>query len=413
MTDRGNIKEKTMEEKYNKKYYFRVSKYVLLFLVICIFSLICVFRLGDIVATVGGVADALLPVTIGLVIAYLLLPAVRFLESKIFSRLMKKSERIKVRAVSIIVVFTVLLLVVSLIAFLLIPQLVSNYSDLASHGEEYVQFAQDFADDFIGNSDVFGDKSTLSEVLGSDLDVFIGDFIVDSFLFADKLVSSIIDIAGEFVDIIFTALFSFVCAFGIMLYSEKLKRLTDRLMRAFMSPRQIITTHNVVRSIDHAFGTFFSGRILESMIIGLLALAVFYLTRMPYAPVLAVILAVFNLIPYFGSIFAGVVGGVIVLVADPSMLVWFLAIDLIMEQIDGNILAPKVLGESVGMHPLCIIVSITVMGNLLGVVGLIVGVPIASLFIELIKYVCFKMERKKKKQQEAIDNKTQDVASEE
>ena len=118
---------------------------------------------------------------------------------------------------------------------------------------------------------------------------------------------------------------------------------------------------------------------------------------MPYPPLLAVILAVFNLIPYFGSIFAGVVGGVVVLVADPSKVIWFLMIDLIMEQIDGNILAPRVLGDSVGMHPLCIIASITVMGNLLGVVGLIVGVPLASVFMDALRYVCTLREEKKQK----------------
>lgn len=386
-----------MEEKNRKKYYFRVSKYVLLFLVISILSLIFAFRLKEIIGFIGGVADALLPVTIGFIIAYLLLPAVRFLENKIFFKIMKKSDAARVRAVSITAVFLLVSIVLILIGFLLVPQLVSNYADLASHGEEYIQFAQQLADDFIGNSDIFGDKSTLNDVLGSDLDIFLGDLLVDSFLFADKLVSSIIDIAGSFIDIIFTTLFSFICSFGIMLYSDKIKKMFTRIMKAFLAPRQIITVNTIIRSVDHAFGSFFSGRILESLIIGGLSLVVFYLTGMPYAPVLAVILSVFNLIPYFGSIFAGVVGGVIVLVAEPSMLVWFLAIDLIMEQIDGNILAPKVLGESVGMHPLCIIVSITVMGNILGVAGLIVGVPIASLFIELVEFACVKKEKKKKK----------------
>jgi predicted PurR-regulated permease PerM len=146
--------------------------------------------------------------------------------------------------------------------------------------------------------------------------------------------------------------------------------------------------------LDRAFGGFFSGRIFESLLIGLISLCVFYLTGMPYPPLLAVILAIFNLIPYFGSIFAGVVGGIIVLVADPSMVIWFLVIDLVMEQIDGNILAPRVLGDTVGMHPLCIFVSITVMGNLLGVAGLIIGVPIAAVVIEAVKYVCRVRESK-------------------
>ena len=93
---------------------------------------------------------------------------------------------------------------------------------------------------------------------------------------------------------------------------------------------------------------------------------------------------------------------------EPSMLVWFLVIDLVMEQIDGNILAPRVLGDTIGMHPLFIFVSITVMGNLLGVLGLIVGVPIAAVVIELVKYLC---KRKEERKAAACNNVKSEVGS--
>ena len=348
-----------------------------------------------------------MPVIIGFVIAYLLMPARNFFENRIFGTLREKTSRRYVRAISTVLSFVIMFTVLTLIAILLLPQLFSNYTELALRGEEYIKGAEMFADKIIGSSSLFGESSTLSEVLGADLDEYLAELLVDSFLFADKLVASIIDIAGGLIDFTVTAVFSLICAFGIMLYSDRISHYIGRVSAAFMSKRQTERSRMALHSLDRAFGGFFSGRIFESFIIGLIALVVFYLTGMPYPPLLAVILAVFNLIPYFGSIFAGVVGGVIVLVAEPGMLVWFLLIDLVMEQIDGNILAPRVLGDTVGMHPLCIIVSITVMGNLLGVIGLIIGVPLASVAMDFIRYLCVTREQAKIKAGEGVQDETE------
>ncbi|MBQ2863650.1 MAG: AI-2E family transporter, partial [Clostridia bacterium] len=330
-------------------------------------------------------------------------PARNFFERKVFFSYVNKLSRSHIRLLSTICAFLIMFVALLLIALLLIPQLFSNYAELAERGEEYIRFAQEFADKIIGGSALFGENSTLTELLGSDLDVFLTELLVDSFLFADKFVSSILSIAGGFVDFAVTAVFSLICAFGIMLYSDVFAKYLNRICAVIFTPRQNEAIRAALVSLDRAFGGFFSGRIFESLIIGGIALVIFYLTRMPYPPLLAVILAVFNLIPYFGSIFAGVVGGVLVIVADPSKLIWFLVIDLVMEQIDGNILAPRVLGDSVGMHPLCIIASITVMGNLLGVVGLIVGVPLASVCMDALRYLCVIREEKKKKGKEKYE----------
>lgn len=369
--------------------------YVTLFLFAAILGITLAFKLDRVAAVFSYIWDALLPVTVGFIIAYLLFPAVRFFETKLFSSMREKGRTGQARAISVILAFSLLLIFVLLIGVLLIPQLFSNYSELATNVGEYIRFAEDFANDFIGNSDLFGDKSTLSELLGGvGLKDFLAGVIVDSLLFADRFVSFIVSVAGGVIDVAMNTVFAVICAFGIMFYREKLIALCSRIANAFLKENQVSFLKAAIGAFDRAFGGFFSGRIFESFLIGLISLAVFYITGMPYPPLLAVILAVFNLIPYFGSIFAGVVGGVIVFVAEPSAVIWFLVIDLVMEQIDGNILAPRVLGDSLGMHPLCIIVSITVMGSILGVLGLIIGVPVAAVLIDAVRYMCEKKEKK-------------------
>ncbi len=376
----------------------QAAAYILLFVTVAILGITLAFNTDRITAIIGYIVGALMPVLIGAVIAYLLYPAVNFFEGKVFSKMIENGKRKSARALSVTLSFALLLIVLVLIGSLLIPQLIINSAQLAGNVEHYIKYAEQWADGFIDGSDIFKDTSTLSQLLGDKkLSDFLAGVLVDSLLFADRFVNFVILAASGLVDFAVNAVFTVICAFGIMFYKDKILSAFNRVGKAFLSDKPMSAIKVTVRAVDRAFGGFFSGRIFESLIIGVLALIIFYITGMPYPPLLAVILAVFNLIPYFGSIFAGVVGGVIVFVAEPSMVIWFLIIDLIMEQIDGNILAPRVLGDSIGIHPLCIIVSITVMGSLMGVMGLIVGVPIAALFIDFVKYICSLFEAAKKK----------------
>ncbi len=391
----------------------QAAAYILLFLLVAILGITLAFNTSGIVAVIRYVTGALMPVGIGAVIAYLLNPAERFFEDKVFASLVRKGKRQTAKALSVTLSFVLLTLVLVLIGVLLIPQLIVNSAELAGNVENYILYAEEWANEFIESSDIFKDTSTLEQFLGGKkLSDFLAGIVVDSLLFADRFVNFVIVAASGLIDFAVNAVFTVICAFGILFYRDKILFSFNRIGKSFLSDKLLSVAKVSIRAVDRAFGGFFSGRIFESLIIGILALVVFYITGMPYPPLLAVILAVFNLIPYFGSIFAGVVGGVIVFVAEPGMVLWFLIIDLIMEQIDGNILAPRVLGDTVGIHPLCIIVSITVMGSLMGVIGLIVGVPIAALLIDFIKYICSLFEAKNKKRNEHTDAESESEVSE-
>ncbi len=386
----------------------QAAAYILLFVLVAILGVALAFNTGRLTAVVGYIIGALMPVIIGAVIAYLLYPAVKFFEDKLFSKMIASGKRKAARALSVTLTFAVLIVILGLIAGLLIPQLLVNSAELAGNVENYIVYVENWADGFIEDSDIFGDTSELSQLLGGKkLSDFLAGAVVDSLLFADRFANFLVGAATGLVKFAVSAVFTVICAFGMLFYKDKIVRATNRAANAFLTDKHIGIIKISLRAADRAFGGFFSGRIFESLIIGVLALVVFYITGMPYPPILAVILAVFNLVPYFGSIFAGIVGGVIVFVAEPGMFIWFIIIDLIMEQIDSNILAPRVLGDTIGIHPLCIIVSITVMGSLLGVIGLIIGVPIAALLIDLVRYICTLRERAKSE-----ENKEKDIEEE-
>ncbi len=390
----------------------QAAAYILLFVLVAILGFTLVFRADKLISLIKYIGAALMPVSIGAVIAYLLNPAVRFFDEKVFSKLINRGKRKLARALSVTLSFTLLLCVLVLIGGLLIPQLIINSTELAGNAESYIAYAEEWADSFIEGSDIFKDTSTLEQLLGGKkLSDFLAELVVDSLLFADRFVNFVVLVASGILDFAMNAVFTVICAFGILYYKEKILGAFNRAGMAFLGERIMDTARVALKAVDRAFGGFFSGRIFESLIIGVIALIVFYLTGMPYPPLLAVILAVFNLIPYFGSIFAGIIGGVLVFVAEPAMVIWFIVIDLVMEQIDANILAPRVLGDTVGINPLCIIVSITVMGSIMGVLGLIVGVPIAALLIDFVKYICTVLEEKNRKDKEAEGKDESEVSA--
>ncbi len=375
--------------KDNNDKYFRASLYVGSLLICAVIGVALAFKAEGVINAVGYVVNAVHPVGIGALIAYLLLPAASTFESKIYAKILKGASARTLRLVSVISVFVILVVFVSLVSFLLIPQLLSNYSELAANAQRYVHFAEEFANDVISRLGVFGDKNTLSELLGGvELEEFIGSLIVDSFLLADKFVSGVASVAGGIISLIKNTVYSLICAFGIMLYSGKISSFFYETSKVLFGEKKTDSLRAVLRIADRAFGGFFSGKLFESLLIGLISLVIFYVFGMPYPPLLAVILGFFNLIPYFGSVFSALIGGVIVFVADPPMLVWFIVIDLLTEQFDANILAPRVLGNTVGLHPLLIIVSITVMGSLFGIIGLVIGVPVAALVVEAVRHFC-------------------------
>ena len=384
-----------MKTDIQKHHYLTYAVYIALLLMSATLGAVCAFKIGRILSLFGYVIGALMPLIAGAVIAYLLTPVVHFFESKVFSSLKNRGKIRLCRTVSVCFVYMLLFVCAGLVLFLLLPQLFSNYAELASHAEEYIRFAKEFADEFIESSDFFGENSTLADLLGGvELEQFLGGIIVDSFLLADRFVSGVITLAGRLIDIFMAGVYALICAFGILLYADKLSQFALRIASAFLSEKQLGAVFSMLHSLDRAFGGFFFGRIIESLMIGGLGLAVFYLVGMPYPPLLSIIICFFNLIPYFGSFFAAVVGGVIVFVADPSMLLWFIIVDLLLEQIDANILAPRVIGTSVGIHPLFIILSITVMGSIFGIVGLVIGVPVASVLIDAVRYLCKKREER-------------------
>jgi predicted PurR-regulated permease PerM len=136
---------------------------------------------------------------------------------------------------------------------------------------------------------------------------------------------------------------------------------------------------------DDIFGNFISGKILDSLIIGILTFVVLIIAKMPYATLISVIIGITNIIPFFGPFFGAIPSALIILFVSPVKAMWFLVIVVVIQQIDGNIIGPKILGDSLGISAFWILFALLVAGKLLGLVGMIIGVPLFAIMYSTIK----------------------------
>ena len=143
------------------------------------------------------------------------------------------------------------------------------------------------------------------------------------------------------------------------------------------------------------FSKFIGGKILDSAIIGILTFIILTIFKMPYVLLISVIIGVTNIIPFFGPFIGGIPSAIIILFASPIQALWFIIIIIVIKQIDGNIIGPKILGDSIGISAFWILFSLLVAAKFMGVVGMIIGVPLFAIIYSIIKEVVEDKLRKK------------------
>ena len=170
-----------------------------------------------------------------------------------------------------------------------------------------------------------------------------------------------------------------------VLIKERLTAKTKKLLSAVMNRRHYVNLINLVRFTDKTFGGFVVGKIIDSIIIGLLTFIVMSIIGMPFTPLISVIVGITNIIPFFGPFIGAIPSAFIIFIAEPKMTIWFVLMILVIQQIDGNIIGPKILGSSTGLTSLAVLIAIMIGGGFFGVAGMILGVPAAAVICALVK----------------------------
>ena len=375
-------------ESQKKKFWIRGGIiYAILFL-----FLVLVINLSAINAWLDGVLRLLRPLIIGLVLSYLLNPFFRFFERKLFEKIQPFKLR---RAIALIFSYLVLFLIFFVLIMLIVPQLVESIvffienheaylSNVSGHINSLIQFVNK---QFTESGETPPIPYLAPDTLHNALSDFLQSINVDKQSLMDFLTSdnifTIINIASNIVSLIADILFGFFISIYFLSTKEKRYAQIMRLRRALFSDE---TNEQITRFCgiaDRSFGGFLEGKLIDSAIIGVLVYIALSIFKVPYAILIATIVGITDIVPVIGPFIGVIPSAVIILLTDPPKIIPFLICILVIQQIDGNIIAPKILGENTGVSSLCVIIAITTMGALWGLVGMVLGVPLFATILEL------------------------------
>lgn len=354
--------------------YFTVCIYAFVLVVACVVAVKAIMDLDETKAFFGGLFRAVSPFLIALLIAYILNPFVKVVNrilKKLFSGLRAHEKASMVLAMVIVYVLGLGMIVMLLIYIL--PEIVRNLGELIGSLSGGYQALLDWLDDLQQQFPMVDFSSITSMLRDTQSD----------------LTNGLKDIAAEIVPVLYTASVSVVAWIGnflialivsvYMLYGKKsLKRLVKIVLYAFIPRQKIRQVKETAIECNRIFSQYLISKMIDSFIIGVLCAILMRILQLPYILLISVIVGVTNMIPYFGPFIGAIPGIIIILCIDPVKSLVFAIMILCLQQFDGLILGPKLLGNSTGMKPLWIIFAITIGGKFFGVAGMFLGVPVMA-----------------------------------
>lgn len=379
-----------MKFKVNNKY-FRWGLTAFLVIAAGITFYYFMFHHSNIKTGIDTITNIVMPVLLGLVMAYLLTPILNFLENRILipicnkCRIRESSKRNSfVRGIGILITACLFVSVIYLLIAMLLSQIIPSIQNIVGNFSTYT-------DNFIKwLNKLLEDNPEVGEFIVRNVDKYSGELEkwMNDFTKITPLIRtvslSVINVLG----VMWDSIIGFIISIYVMASKEKFAGQAKKIVYAIWEK----DTANVVirnfRFTHKTFIGFISGKILDSFIIGILCFIGTSILRTPYAALVSVIIGVTNVIPFFGPYLGAIPCGILVLIVDPGHplnCVYFLLFILILQQFDGNILGPKILGSSTGLTGFWVISSITLFGGLFGVMGMIIGVPIFAVIYAAIR----------------------------
>ncbi len=375
---------------YSNKKYNTIAAYVLIVLVIGFAMVIAVFKFSTILKVMSAVADILMPVIWGFSIAYILNPISKritdFLNKRVFKN--KKMPRLTT-GISVILVEVLFIAFIIGIMFTIIPALISSVSEIFSNITYLFSKLQEYA------KSLFSDHPKIYSYISSKLSEFstnAADLVEKAEPVLNNLVSGAWGVLGFLKDFVLGVIVSvyFMCSKDNLLAQIK------KILLASFSKKKCEKIFLIAKKSHTVFGGFITGKLLDSLIIGLIAVPCLLIMDVPYAIMIAVIIGTTNIIPFFGPFIGAIPSGLLVLLVEPKKLIPFIIFVILLQQFDGNILGPRILGDSTGLPAIWVLISLLVGGGLFGFVGMILAVPTFAVIYSLSRDSIEKKLRRKK-----------------
>jgi len=322
--------------------------------------------------------SVLSPFILGGVIAFILNIPMTKIES-LLKKKIKNKDRL-VRMISVVLSLLLFVLVIVIIALLIIPELVENIKILINNIPTLIDDLEVFMLDLL---DKYPDiQNQIKNTFSSDLNI---TSVVSNAL--NYLANGAIGLIGGLVYKFITIFTAIIFSVYMLSAKEYLVKGSKKVIYAVFSEKKANKIIEIGKLANNTFAKFISGQCIDAIILGLIMFVAFTIFKFPYALIIAVLTTITALIPIFGAIIAMVIGAILIATVDPLQAVLFMIVFQVVQQIEGNFIYPRVVGKSVGLSPLWTLLAVVVGGNLFGVVGMLVGLPLASIVYAILKEI--------------------------
>ena len=359
---------------------FRVETATCVKLAIAVFAVyLCIRYWPQVAKFIGGIGKAAEPLVIGAIIAFLVNILMRSLEKLYFPRSNKRIVKTTRRAVCMILAFILLIGIIALIAWLIIPQLISCIEIIIAEVPpmfnsiiKWLQSTQILPDDIMAELASIDWKSNLMKI----------------FDIVSSGIGSVFDIVVSTVTSVFsgviTAVVSLIFSIYLLSGKEMLASQIVRFERCYLGLSKKRKFNHVVQTLKESFESFIVGQCKEAVVLGLLCTIGMWIFRFPYATMIGALIGFTALIPVAGAYIGGAVGAIMILTESPIKALFFIIFLIVLQQIEGNLIYPKVVGESIGLPGFHVLAAATIGGGVMGIPGMLIGVPLVAAVYKLV-----------------------------
>lgn len=384
-----------MKLDFNKKY-TTIAVYAVLTMAAAAAIILALVHLNVVKGFFSSLLKLLSPFIWGFALAYILNPVLKAAETLLSKITRGKLPRKPARILGILLTWGLAALILVIFFRIVIPQLISSVTSLASLFTTWVtnitpliyQFLESYN---LQDFNLAGiDSDAVNKLLTTATDM-VKSFSTYLTTAIPQLVQATASLATGLLNIVLGVIISLYLMYSKELFFAHIKK----FLYAFFPKKGVERVLEIGHESNRIFSGFISGKILDSCIIGVLCFLFMSIFRWPYAMLISVIVGVTNVIPYFGPFIGAIPSILILFIVDPKTAILFAVFILALQQLDGNVIGPKILGDSTGLSAFWVIFSITVFGSLLGPIGMFIGVPLFAVIYSLIRKLSSWMLEKK------------------
>lgn len=370
-----------MKIDWNKKYN-TIAAYILITVILGILFYLGLSNISKINKKISVVFTVLQPFIFGFGMAYVLNFVLKFYERNVVEKVsyMKKLDFKKKRAIGLVFTYFSVAILIYLFAIFVIPQLIESTIGLLNDIPNSITAAGNFIRKIINGLNL--EKSYIDEIM-IQWQKFINSII--------DFLTNLLPVLAGVVRNVASSILNIVLCFIISIYylkdKEKFIAMNRKVTCALFNEKKAKKIFGIINLSNVIFGKFIVGKLMDSLIVGIFIFIILAIVKIPYTLLISVIIGITNIIPFFGPFIGAVPSILIVLFVSPLQALWLAVIIVIVQQIDGNIIGPKILGDSIGISAFWILFALLIGGKIMGVIGMVIGVPIFAVIYTILKEI--------------------------